>query len=150
MCKLYVVCSMSTNANENTNSVKETIDTMGMDGKTVNRYVKSQQVNLPNSTDHEITFSINPTIEIPVKGANDVVGDYVNPINQTLGEYSVYENNELWIENVPAGLQYATLNFDKIDISEHTEVRIESYTAGKKNDPNHLLGTTPLLLSSST
>ena len=117
---------MSTNAVDGDSSVT---DTVGMDGVTEIRYVKSQQVSLPNSNDHKVTFEINPEIVIPIGVGKDIVKPYKEDINKSLTEYSVYENQEFLIEDVPAGLQYATLNIENIDISEHTKVIIQSYKA---------------------
>ncbi|MBQ4524189.1 MAG: N-acetylmuramoyl-L-alanine amidase family protein [Lachnospiraceae bacterium] len=118
---------MSTNAATGDSS---TVTTTGMDGDTKIKYVKSQQVSLPNSEDHKVTFEINPEIVIPIGVGKNVVEEYKEDINKSLSEYSVYENQEFLIEDVPAGLQYATLNFENIDISEHTKVIIQSYEAG--------------------
>ena len=130
--------ALSTNAASDDKSV---VTTIGMDGKTKNAYVKSQQVNLPNSTDHEVTFKIDPQIYIPVEDKKDIVDDYEKPVDESLSEYSVYENNEIWIKDVPAGLQYATLNFDKIDVSEYTKVVIQSYKSGSTKSEDMLKET---------
>ena len=68
---------------------------------------------------------------IPVGVSDKLVEDYNNEVNKTISEYSVYENKEEWITDVPVGLQYATLNLENIDILEHTKFVVEAYEAGK-------------------
>ena len=126
---------ISTNAVSGDNSIETTI---AMDGETVISYVKSQQVSLPNSDEHKVTFELNPELVIPVAKGKDVVSEYDKEINQTLGEYSVYENNEFWVKDIPAGIEYGTLNLENIDISENTKVVITTYKGGKTEDKDIL------------
>ena len=121
--------------------------TTAMDGSTKIKYVKSQQVSLPNQTEHKVTFEINPEVVIPTGEIKKVTSDYKQEVNKTLSEYSVYEEQEFWIEDIPAGLQYATLNFENIDISEHTKVEIKAFKADKETS---LPGVAPTYIDGPT
>ncbi|MBD5134514.1 MAG: hypothetical protein HDT39_00915 [Lachnospiraceae bacterium] len=97
-------------------------------------YVNSQQVSRRDTDEHAVTISAAPYLVIP-STAGDISSDYyLREINSTSAEYSVYndidnENTTTVIEGVPAGLQYATLNFSNVKLSEYTKIDIETYNA---------------------
>lgn len=97
-------------------------------------YVNSQQVSRRDTDEHAVTISAAPYLVIP-STAGDISSDYyLREINSTSAEYSVYndidnKNTTTVIEGVPAGLQYATLNFSNVKLSEYTKIDIETYNA---------------------
>ncbi|MDE6232794.1 MAG: Ig-like domain-containing protein [Lachnospiraceae bacterium] len=97
-------------------------------------YVNSQQVSRRDTDEHAVTISAAPYLVIP-STAGDISSDrYQRDINATSTDYSVYndidnENTTTVIEGVPAGLQYATLNFSNVKLSEYTKIDIETYNA---------------------
>ena len=121
--------------------------TCGIDGNNPVEYIPSQQVSTGTSADHAVTFEINPVLEIKTKDA-EKVDSYSQEINKSISEYSVYQDGSTTsfkVTDVPAGLRYATLNFENIDISEYTKVEIQAYKKGtteKVGVPKVLSGIT--------
>ena len=96
-------------------------------------YVKSQQVS-GTGVDHRVYISATPVLVLPSTEGAQQIEKYSREFPAESEEYSVYtdsenENTTTVIDNVPAGLQYATLFFDKYDISKYTKMVIACYDA---------------------
>ena len=118
-------------------NAKEGVDstpyTYTIDGAEKTEYVSTQQVNAKGTTTNKVKVELQPYIRIPYKSETSVVDKYYEEVNQTISEYSVYQDGgstSFKVEGIPAGLKYATLNFSSIDISEYTRVEIQTYEAG--------------------
>lgn len=89
-------------------------------------YVVSQQVSLEQ--EHAVTFNAYPMIIYPQVIAATDDADYVQPVGYHCESYSVYdETNFNYITEVPANLNYATLNFNSLTISKNTALKIAVY-----------------------
>lgn len=109
-------------------------NTMEINGCRDKEYVNSQQVSKNDTTEHAVTFSASPYLVIPSTTGDTSVDKYYLDVNESSTEYSVYNDidNEATtktIKGVPAGLQYATLNFSKVTLSEYTRINIETYNS---------------------
>lgn len=121
---------------DNATSGNDGVDkTYAINGCRNNEYVSSQQVSKGDTKDHQVRFSAKPELVIPATSGNKTVDDWYKAIDFTSSEYSVYNDSKVEgtsyvIEDVPAGLQYATLNFSKINLSEYTKIQIKVCYAG--------------------
>lgn len=89
-------------------------------------YVVSQQVSLDK--EHAVTFNAYPLIEYPQVISSTDDADYTQPVNFTCESYSVYDTTQFkYITEVPANLNYATLNFSSLTISQNTALKIAVY-----------------------
>ncbi|MGN0481946.1 MAG: Ig-like domain-containing protein [Lachnospiraceae bacterium] len=105
--------------------------TKSMGGDYNVEYVTSQQVTSKKKP-HAITMRVVPQLVIPEAASEEVGNKYYELINETSGNYSVYndETNESTtkvIETIPAGLLYARIYFDNITISKYTKLQIKFY-----------------------
>ena len=110
-------------------------DTYSINGARLDEYVNSQQISNGDTADHKVTFSAKPELIVPPSTGDKKSDDWTRDINFTSSAYSVYneddnEGTTCRINKVPAGLQYATLNFSKIKLSEYTKIVIKVCYAG--------------------
>ncbi len=93
-------------------------------------YVVDQQVST-NEKDHTVYFDAAPMLLLPAVAGKEEGSDYSKTINYEVKEYSVYRNedNAHTLSNVPAGLQYLTLHFDSLKLSEYTRIVVRAYKA---------------------
>ena len=112
--------------------------TYSTNGARTEEYVDSQKVSTKDEEgkyvdDHRVYVSATPYIVLPAKNAQTEINNYYNDnFKKESSEYLVYndETNEdttTWIKGVPAGLQWATLVFSDIVLSEYTILRINTY-----------------------
>ena len=128
---LYSKIVPSTNASPADDGIattKSVVTTYKNSGKT-EEYVSSQQVS-SNEDDHKVYLSAAPYLILPATQNEDNIGDWEYPVNKVSGSCSVYndETNEtttVQVVGVPAGLQYLTAYFDKIELSKYTKVSID-------------------------
>lgn len=112
------------------------ITTVTKNGKTYKEeYVVSQMESFDNE-DRHIELDASPLLIIPEKSENKNSGDYgteTDPkvYNYVSGPFSVYSSfeNACTIEDVPGGLSELNLTFDKLDISNYTQLVIRCYYA---------------------
>ena len=104
-------------------------------------YVASQQESAEDgSDDNSVYLDASPMLLIPAIMDNTSVGDWVVPSEDwgsiggstTSSNYSVYnddtnEKTTATVQNVPAGLQYFTVRFNKLDLSAYTTIDISLY-----------------------
>ncbi len=98
-------------------------------------YVVDQQVtsDVIEDGNHEVVLDAAPLLvrseTLGAEGSDYYVKD---GINHTFSEYSVYvgEENACTIEEVPGGLEYATLTFDKLQLSQYSRIIVRAYYAG--------------------
>ncbi len=93
-------------------------------------YVVDQQVST-NQKDHTVYLDASPMLILPTTVGKVQSSNYEETMNYTVSEYSVYANEEsaYTLRNVPAGLQYLTLYFDKLKLSEYTRIVVRAYRA---------------------
>ncbi len=113
-----------------------------VDGWKTEEYVSSQKVS-SNDDDHTVRFEAEPYLILPATSETAHLGDWVVdfPVgNETgvSGDYSVYNNasnqtTTTVVEEVPAGLRYITLTFDKLKLSKYTAMYIDLYSVGGAN-----------------
>lgn len=104
--------------------------TKSINGSSNVQYVSSQQVSLED--ENSVRISSAPYIVLPQTNGDVKIGEYSKEINQTQSEYSVYndatnETTTTVVKEVPAGLQYITLHFSDINISEYSKLVINTY-----------------------
>ena len=113
--------------------------TWSTNGARTEEYVDSQKVSTFNEdgtylNDHRVYVTAAPYIVLPAKKSQTEIDKYYDAINESSDEYSVYntEENEATttvVKEVPAGLQYASLIFSKIELSKYTTLQIKTYSA---------------------
>ncbi len=116
--------------------------TDSVNGGKEQEYVNSQKVS-SFEDDHKVYLTAEPELLLPATSENAHLGDWeVNfPTAEqsgTSGAYSVYNdaNNTTTtttVEAVPAGLQYITLTFHKLNLSKYTAMYIDLYSEGGVN-----------------
>lgn len=95
-------------------------------------YVTSQQVSSA-TIDHSVTIATYPVMWLPATASEIKTGTYVDTkFAKKSGEYSVYndETNETTttvIDTIPAGLEWARIYFDEMELSEYTKLVITFY-----------------------
>lgn len=109
-------------------------------------YVSSQKVSNA-TTDNSVTFSSAAYLVLPSDDKISNAADIVVPCNEEIAKnYGNYEGKE-WkkaVEDVSAAkLKYATVVFDKINISAHTQLKLQAFLvkdpkAEKLFDENNL------------
>ena len=112
------------------------ITTVTKNGKTYKEeYVVSQMESFDNE-DRHIELDASPLLIIPEKSGDKNSGNYgtdTDPkvYNYVSGPFSVYSSfeNACTIEDVPGGLSELNLTFDKLDISDYTQLVIRCYYA---------------------
>lgn len=118
----------STNATT-ANNVAHTRSKNGVHGV---QYVTSQQVSADTKS-HAVTFAIVPTLIIPATESEIQVGDYSDDsFAKRSGDYSVYNDETntsttTKIESIPAGLEWATIQFNSIKISKYTKIQVKFF-----------------------
>lgn len=110
-------------------------ETHSMNGARLDEYVNSQQVSLADVDDHKVTFSATPELIVPASSGATSSEEWRKEVGFTSTDYSVYNdednaNTTCVIENVPAGLQSATINFTNLKLSEYTKLVIKVCKAG--------------------
>ena len=108
-----------------------------LNGHKTEEYVNSQKVS-SYEDDHRVYFTCEPELVLPATKDNELIGNWeVNfPYkgeSGNSGAYSVYntvsnETTTTVVENVPAGLQYITLFFDKMNLSKYTAMYVDLYS----------------------
>ena len=101
-------------------------------------YVIEQQVSSGSDAagNHEVVFDAAPLlVRSAVLGESNEDMYVKDNINFTATEYSVYENetnenNICTLENVPGGLEYLTLTFDSLKLSQYSRIIVRAYEAG--------------------
>lgn len=107
--------------------------TNSMVGSSVS-YVNSQQVSATNTDSRKVTFAAIPSLVVPAGFGATASGDYRQDINKKSGAYGPYAVITETIPNdVPAGLLYATLNFNKIQLSQYSRLSIITKNAVTNN-----------------
>lgn len=118
----------STNATT-ANNIAHTRSKNGVHGV---QYVTSQQVSAETKS-HAVTFAIVPTLIIPATESEIKVGDYEDDsFAKQSGAYSVYNDETntsttTKIETIPAGLEWATIQFNSIKISKYTKIQVKFF-----------------------
>lgn len=111
----------------------------------VGEYVTSQQVSSKDGKiDHKVYFNAEPNLVLPATRDTAHLGDWevqlpMGKETGVSGSYSVYnaESNETTttvVQEVPAGLQYVRLHFDKINLSKYTAMYVHLYDAATGAD----------------
>lgn len=93
-------------------------------------YVTSQQESLTDTTEHEVHIAAIPYLILPAIEGETTTEFYEKIQHSASAEYSVYndETNTTTttvVTDVPAGLNYITLHFSKIELSEYTRMKIQ-------------------------
>lgn len=94
-------------------------------------YVTSQQYST-NTDSRKVYLSIEPYLALPATEENARAGDWSKDVESSSGKYTVY-NDELnettttIVEEIPGGLEYMTLCFDKIMLSKYSVMYIDLY-----------------------
>ncbi|MBQ4059530.1 MAG: Ig domain-containing protein [Lachnospiraceae bacterium] len=100
----------------------------------VEEYVSSQQVST-DKADHKVYLTAAPYIVMPATKDTAHMGDWEYIVaNGTSGPCSVYnddsnETTTVQVTQIPAGLRYITLHFDKISLSKYIKMNIALYNA---------------------
>lgn len=109
--------------------------TWSIGGYRNNEYV-TNQMHSSSTVDHSVTFSATPVIIIPAKNENQHYGNFTRRIDYDSTDYEVYnsssdnsDNTTCWINDLPAGIQSASIHFDDVVLSEYTILRITVYNA---------------------
>lgn len=129
----YPAIVPSENANPEDSGIAESYY---IDNSKVEQYVSSQQVS-SFEDDHKVYLTAAPYLLMPATKETAHNGDWyyeVPEADRTSGPCSVYNdvsNTTTTVEvyDIPAGLQYMTLAFDKIDLSKYTVMNVELYDA---------------------
>ena len=99
-------------------------------GTRTSQYVSSQKVSNA-TTDNSVTFSSAAYLVVPSDDKISNAADIVVPCNEeTAKNYGNYDEKTFKkaVEEVSAAkLKYATVVFDKINISAHTQLELEAY-----------------------
>ena len=100
-------------------------------------YVSAQQVSAQATTSNAITYSVTPRIYVHDLTVESVKAkDFEQNVNRKSGTYGTYETEKYVDEGTTAiieleedtnNLQYATLNFNSIQISQYTTLKIAAY-----------------------
>lgn len=108
-----------------------------VDGKKIEKYVSSQTVS-SYEDDHKVYFNAEPELILPATSENAHLGDWevkfpTSAADGDSGSYSVYNTDSNMttttvVEDVPAGLRYITLTFDKLNLSKYTAMYIDLYS----------------------
>ncbi len=115
-------------------------DTYSTNGGRNDEYVNSQKVSAFEEDgttykyDHRVYLSATPSIVLPAKNADTQIDSYYKEIKKSSTDYKVYNDasntdTTVWVEDVPAGLQYASLVFSKMVLSKYTVLEINTYDA---------------------
>lgn len=97
-------------------------------------YVSSQQVSTAKN-DHKVYMTAAPYLVMPATRDTAHIGDWeYNVANGTSGPCSVYndatnQTTTVQVTEIPAGLRYITLHFDKISLSKYITMNVELYNA---------------------
>lgn len=103
----------------------------------VEEYVSSQKVSASDGTDdNSVYFDVIPLLVLPATSETAHMGDWEVKFNSsegTSGSYSVYNDDTnmtttATVQNVPAGLQYITVYFSKLNLSKYTALYIDVYS----------------------
>ncbi len=115
-------------------------DTYSTNGARDDEYVNSQKVSAFEEDgttykyDHRVYLTATPSIVLPAKNADTQIDRYYKDIKKSSTDYKVYNDatntdTTAWVEDVPAGLQYASLVFSKMVLSKYTVLEINTYDA---------------------
>lgn len=125
----------SKNASFADNGIYETVSTNG--SKKV-EYVTSQQVS-SSTENHAVHLGAQPYLLLPATKSSANSGEWSVAFpnengSGTSGSYSIYNNatNETTtttVEEIPAGLNYLSVSFDKISLSKYTAIYMDLYEA---------------------
>lgn len=93
-------------------------------------YVTSQQESIGDTAEHEVHIAAIPYLILPAIEGETTTKFYEKIQHSDSAEYSVYndETNTTTttvVTDVPAGLNYITLHFSKIELSEYTRMKIQ-------------------------
>lgn len=115
-------------------SLYSTCVTSNKDGLT-SQYVIDQKVSSAAvaNGDHEVVLDAAPLLMLPtVQGKEDSDNFVVDNINEERSEYNVYagEEDAYTLRNVPGGLEYLTLTFDRLKLSDYSRIVVRAYEAG--------------------
>lgn len=143
------VTKTSTNKVLSSNITNTNLDNTAVtSGTGTNRetYVYSQQVS--TTDENKVTFGGGiPMINLPSENARAVYGE--QDVNQSVSEYHTYEGNDsakiAKLEVDPTQLEYATLRFKNIKISEETRMVITAH----KNEADAKSGSNALNIRGS-
>lgn len=95
-------------------------------------YVTSQQVSA-SGVNHSVTMATYPVIDLPRTASDVKTGAYKDTsFAKKSGEYSVYNDDTnvsttTVIDTIPAGLEWATVYFDEMVLSEYTKLVVAFY-----------------------
>ncbi len=119
---------------------RSTYSSVAKNGAFAQEYVVSQQVS-SDAKDHSVTMVAYPVLTLPAKASEVQTGAYLDEdVARKSGPYSVYndETNTTTttiVNTVPAGLEWATLVFNSIELSDYTKLAVRFY----KKDTNILI-----------
>lgn len=106
--------------------------TKSQDGCKNVEYVVSQQVS-SDAADHKVYLDATPSLLMPATPENIELAPWEYPVeNGASGPCPVYnsETNQsttVIVEQVPSGLNYITLFFDKVELSKYTAMNVDVY-----------------------
>lgn len=129
--RVYPDIEPSDNASEFDDGVYTT-RTIYEEGRSLSEeYVTSQQYST-NADSRKVYLSVEPYLALPATNENARAGEWSKDVGSDSGKYTVY-NDELnettttIVQEIPAGLEYMTLCFDKIRLSRYSVMYIDLY-----------------------
>ncbi len=109
-------------------------DTWYIDPEKTETYVTSQQNSSDEGDDNKVYFDASPELLMPVTRENAHAERWEYEVsNGVSGPYSIYNDKSnltttVEVEEIPAGLKYITLRFEKLDVSKYTTMNIDIYS----------------------
>lgn len=116
--------------------------TTSVNGAKTQEYVTSQKVSaLDGTDDNTVYFDVAPFLMLPATSETAHTGDWEKDFTTaegSSGSYSVYNDIDnltttTVVEEVPAGLQYITVQFSKLNLSKYSALYIDVYSAEERN-----------------
>ena len=105
--------------------------TSDMNGDNSVQYIGAQQVSSAGTTEHKVTFSVNPMIIIPAMQSDSKdTRTFEQEVNEVSGTYGTYDTKtaKIVLKEDMSQLQYATLNFNSIQLSKYTKMTIQCFS----------------------
>ena len=105
--------------------------TTDMNGDNDVQYIGAQQVSSAGTTEHKVTFSVNPQIIIPAMQSDSKdTRTFEQEVNEVSGAYGTYDTKtaKIVLKEDMSQLQYATLNFNSIQLSKYTKMTIQCFS----------------------
>lgn len=112
----------------------------------VQEYVIDQQVSSDKyeDSDHKVYLNASPLLILPETVGEKTIDTFDKDVNLKEKDYSVYaaEDKAAVLSNVPGGLEYVTLTFTDLKLSEYTRLVIRAY---KHDTEEPLIGENGLI-----